>query len=107
MKPLDLILFSLVATPLITAVYVCIQWPGMILHPLLPYLERYVPVWLHKPIFDCIICMASTYTVILWFAFGNGLSLWLLVQVLVVAGFNLIPTYIINQLTDNDHGQPM
>lgn len=82
------------------ALYICLHWPGMIFNWLLTYLERYIPLWLHKPVFDCLICMPSVWVTILWFAFGNPLSWLLLVQMLVTVGLNFFPALFIGFLKD-------
>ncbi len=107
MTPLDMLHFGMMCSLCTTALHVCIQWPGMILHPLLPYLERHAPLWLHKPLFDCLVCMSSIWTIVLWLLWGYGLSLLLILQILVVAGINTFASLIISYLNNNNHGQPM
>lgn len=85
--------FSLI----IMAIHTIINRPGMIFYWLLPYLER-LPAWMHKPLFECLTCMSSFWGLMLWFAFGNGLSLWIIPQILAVAGLNYLLSLVTSVL---------
>lgn len=79
------------------AIHVMVTREGMILSSLEPYLFR-LPYWLRKPTYDCLICMSSFWTIVLWFPLGGDLSPTIVIQMLIVAGINVVPAILIPTL---------
>lgn len=79
------------------AIHVMVNWPGMILSWLEQYLFR-LPSWLRKPTYECLICMSSVWTAVLWFPLGGDLSPIIFIQMLIVAGINVVPAILIPTL---------
>lgn len=85
---------NILANSLIILCIHALFWPGMLLFPLRKYLDR-LPVVIKKPVFDCMICMASVWGLI-FFLYANGLSLsshyfyCLIPHILAVCGLNVI-----------------
>ena len=73
---IDFLAFCFAASMAITAIHVAIVWDGMILHFIDTPRTRALPTWLKKPLYDCMICMASVYTTLFWFAFKPPLGVW-------------------------------
>ena len=65
-------------------------WPGMIFAWMRKYL-KHLPLFIRKPLFECMICMASIWGTA-FFLYKNGLSLNLdlIPHLLAVCGCNLI-----------------
>jgi len=62
---------------------------GMVL-AFIPRLLAPLPRLLRKPLFECLICMSSFWTIVIWFGAGNMLS-WRLVFIIpAVAGLNTL-----------------
>ena len=80
------------------AISVCINWDGMILYWLKRYLER-LPVLLKKPLFECLICMSSLWTIVYYIVFGLPF-VQLPESILIVCGINTLLSIIIEKFTD-------
>lgn len=61
---------------------------GMIFHRFAQWYKKDMPVWLIKPLFDCLTCMCSIWGTSYWLLSDTDLS-WL-VFVLAVGGMNTI-----------------
>lgn len=91
------LIFALKTSLIISAIHVSL-WDGMIFGKLGNYLSLKLSnkrgQYLAKPLYDCIICMAS-----IWgggiFLFYNGLSFKIIEHILLVAGVNTLITGII------------
>lgn len=92
--------FCLCASLSILAIYVCINWPGMIFNRALPYLEEYTPAFIKKPLYECLICMSSVYTTLAWLLTYGTLHWQLLWAILIVAGINTLLCLTLENLTD-------
>lgn len=86
---IELLIFSLLTSLAIQAIYVCIHWEGMVLEFLEPYALD-LPEWIGKPLCNCPICMASIWTLFFWTIFVQTVSLKFFWAVLIVAGMNAI-----------------
>jgi len=80
------------------AISVCINWDGMVLNWLKPYLEL-LPVLIKKPLFECLICMSSLWTIIYYIVFSLPL-VKLPESILIVCGINTLLSIIIEKFTD-------
>jgi hypothetical protein len=100
---IQLLAFCLATSLAITAIHVTIVWPGMLLNFIEPVLSHRLPVWLKKPLYECMICMASIWTIVFSFAFGfkPPSGVWgLAFAVLVVAGVNTLVCVGLEKLSD-------
>lgn len=62
---------------------------GMVL-AFVPRLLSPLPLWLRKPLFQCMICMSSFWTITIWFISGHPLSIDILFTIPAVAGLNTL-----------------
>jgi hypothetical protein len=103
---INFLAFCFAASMAITAIHVAIVWDGMILHFINNACTRALPAWLKKPLYDCMICMASVYTTLFWFACKPTLGVWgphvfeLLFAILTVAGLNTLVCVVLDKLSD-------
>lgn len=86
--------------------YVAFNGPGMVLNGLANFLTIHLPEYVRKPIFDCLVCMASVWTIVWWVAlFGLWLTWWLPFCILLVAGINVLVTPFVNWIIEDDEQQ--
>jgi len=98
---LDLLLFSFCCSLACTAIHVSVTWEGMVLNWTVPHLDYFFR-WLRKPIYECLICMSSFWTVFFWCCYIKPIGFEMLFAVLVTCGFNVIIRCIINATTEDD-----
>lgn len=83
---------------IIALLVLCIHYtmqPGEIFARVGDFLERKLPMWMHKPVFDCPVCMSFWHGGAIAWAFGFN---WL--SIFIAMGFNIV----LNRLTDaRDH----
>lgn len=53
------------------------------------------PIWIKKPLYECLICMSPWYAVLCWFILGHALEYHLVHFILIVGGLNTIIVTII------------
>lgn len=94
---MELFFFCLLTSLAIQAIYICIHWEGMVLNFAQPWLID-LPEWLGKPLCNCVICMASIWTLFFWTVFVQTVSLKFFWAVLIVAGLNAILGQLIEWL---------
>jgi hypothetical protein len=97
---IDFLAFCFAASMAITAIHVSIVWDGMLLHFLDNAYTTALPAWVKKPLYDCMICMASVYTTLFWFLAGRPVGLLLLFGILTVAGMNTLVCVVLDRLSD-------
>ena len=111
---MELLLFCLTVSLACTAIHVAVTWDGMALK----FIKRgYWWVWnyidpckrtgpisvfIAKPLFDCLICMASFWTVFFWLCYIKPITFELLFAVLITCGINVVIRCIINQMTERN-----
>lgn len=99
----ELLTISLIISLCITAIFAT-TWKNMLLHDvslfIKKWLEEHKMKLVYKPLFGCLICMSSFWTVIAWFFLDFGFLL--IPVVLCVAGINTIITAIITPIIDID-----
>lgn len=78
---------------IITAIHVCFL-SGMIFEKIAVYLQR-LPIWIRKPLFECLICMGGLWTLILQPICFGYFSFFTL---LTVIGLNTIITSLIKEM---------
>lgn len=84
----------LISCLILTGIHICF-WDGMILWRLKKYLCC-LPYFIQKPLFDCLICMASVWGTVLYFGYWyNDFSFQWIVFILALAGLNTIASSII------------
>ena len=86
---LTLILDSLCISAMITGVYIATNWPGMIFYTPARYLEQRLPAHWIKPIFLCMICMSSVWTVVYRLCMHVPIDWSIIVQIPMVAAINI------------------
>ena len=97
---IEFLAFCFAASMAITAIHIAIVWDGMILHFIDNAYTRALPTWLKKPLYDCMICMASVYTTVFWLAAGRPVGWLLLFGILTVAGLNTLVCVVLDRLSD-------
>lgn len=95
---MELLLYSIQASLIITAVYMMLK-DGMLLGFFRPHLEKIESDFVRKPLFECIICMASIWGLISWFLFFGGWSWDIPQYLLMTCGINTLISYFM-ALTD-------
>jgi len=83
-----MLLIALKLSLIITGIYTSTQ-DGMIFGFIRPLLFS-LPVWLKKPLYLCLTCMASFWTLALWLLFANAYTWHVIPVVFIVAGLNSI-----------------
>jgi hypothetical protein len=87
-----MIIFCLLISLKITAIYVCCL-PGNVLYKVSVFLRRRIPYNVQKPLFECLICMSSFWGLLFWMFENSEFNP--LYVVLTVAGINAIIDRII------------
>lgn len=85
------------AVLMIHFIHAC-TWDGMIFG----FVRRklyYFPVWIKKPLYDCVICMSPWYAGAIWFLFGNAPSINTIYFMLITGGINAI---LVTIMGDNE-----
>jgi hypothetical protein len=98
----NLFTFCLCSSLAQLAIYICINHQGMILHALqapLNLLFEEHP-YIAKPLYSCVICMASVYTAFFWFLVFGSCSFKLLFAILICAGINKLLCAYLEKNTD-------
>ncbi len=72
---------------------------GMVL-AFIPYLLASLPRLMRKPLFECLICMSSFWSVVIWFTTGNPLSWHLIFIIPAVAGLNTLADAFLGFIRD-------
>lgn len=55
----------------------------------------FLPVWIKKPLYDCLVCMSPWYAFAIWFLLGGRMEFELVHFVLIVGGLNALLVIII------------
>ena len=76
---------------------------GMIFHKPAKFLAQKLPIWIHKPLFSCSVCMSSVHGCLFWILFHPFEILYLPVVILMVAGINTIITAIISPIMPDEN----
>lgn len=104
---MELLCFCTCVSLAITALYICIHREGMILHWLLPVLDKHCPAPLQKPLYDCIICMSSIWTAVFdMLLTPQAINVTrsavsdLGISILIVAGINILICALLEHWTD-------
>ena len=97
---IQLLSFCIATSMAITAIHVTVVWPGMLLNFMEPVLSHRLPLWLKKPLYECMICMASVWTTVFWLVAHRPVTPVLLFAVLVVAGVNTLVCVVLERLSD-------
>jgi len=83
-----------------TGLFVAMNAKGMLLVPVANFLSTYLPEWICKPIFECLVCMSSVWTVVFWTVFVQKDYWHIIPAMFIVAGLNTIIYALINVLFD-------
>ena len=103
---IELFLFCLITSFAALGIHVAICWQDMIFNGAKIYLDAYVPKSLQKPLYSCIICMGSIWSILgyllLWAIHLTPFHLVLLpVAIFFVAGFNSVISLVMAYLKGN------
>lgn len=80
---------SIIVALIVLSIHYTLQ-PGEIFGRLGDWLERKLPKAIHKPVFDCNVCMTMWYgSAIYWAIWGAGWLEWLIV-VITAMGINIL-----------------
>lgn len=85
--------FLLVCSLVITGVYAS-TWDGMIFGHFRSKLDGLLPMWIQKPLYSCVICMASFWGGSLYLIF-KGIDLNIITHIISLAGLNTLIAGII------------
>lgn len=97
---IDLLATSIVFSLIITAIHISF-WQGMIFGIFrVDVLDKICPKILRKPLYECLPCMASIWTIVLSIAFGI-LSIKPIVLILIVCGINALIDSFLNYCSHN------
>lgn len=80
-------------------VHVVFTWEGLPMAWSTPILEELMPAWMRKPLYECLICMSSFWTVAFVVVTLQPISVDVLLLFITVGGLNTIACAILN-LTD-------
>ena len=89
------ITFALITSLACLGVHAALTWDGMPLQAISRAFDR-IDKWpnamalIQKPLFNCLPCMGSVYTILHWIYCGYSLHWQLLVMILAVVGINSI-----------------
>jgi hypothetical protein len=101
MTPSAIITQSVFNSLVIVALYISYQ-PNMILQPVGMLLDRFFfGTWLAKPLYTCIICMSSIYSIAIWILRGHWPSVSLLWVILVTAGITTLISPLVQRSINN------
>lgn len=85
---MELLIFCIQVSLACLAIHVAICHQGMILNFLYEPMKTLTEDWLAKPLFDCMSCMASFWTLVFWLAYDKGFNAEFFFAVLIVSGLN-------------------
>jgi hypothetical protein len=88
---------STVTALMIVGIWVTLQ-EGMIFHRVGRLLQKIPSEFIRKPLFECMICMASIHGLWIWFAFWNGgISLEVVPYLLTTCGILTVISFAIGE----------
>jgi len=97
---MELLLFCIQVSLACLTIHVAIAHNGMIFNFLAPILETSLPEWFRKPLYECMVCMCSFWTVFFWVAYVKPVSCELIFAVLIVGGINKLICAFLERSTD-------
>ena len=89
---------ALTISLIITAIHVSLL-PEMIFSFIRYQLEK-LPLYLHNPLYNCLICMGGIYTLILYPILYHSFDFNTFITMLMVIGINTIISALIQRLND-------
>jgi hypothetical protein len=100
---LAMLVFCLCVSLSCVGLYIAFNGPGMIFNSLANWLTIHLPEYVRKPLFDCLTCMGSFWTLLWWVAvFGFTFNWWLPFCVFIVVGTNAIATLFVSYIIEED-----
>ena len=97
---MNLLIFCLQVSLACLAIHVSIAHQGMIFNWLYAPAKLLLVDWLAKPLFDCMVCMASFWTVFIWTVQVKPVTFELLFAILIVGGLNKLICAFLERSTD-------
>lgn len=99
---IELFVFCLLVSLFCTGLHIIMNFDEMLLVPVANFLSTHLAEWICKPLFECLPCMASVWSVVLWLVWKGSLSFTVLFVMFVVCGMNGIVSSIIKNLFDGE-----
>jgi hypothetical protein len=96
----DLLLFSICVSLACTVIHVAVTWDGMVLNWAEPHLNFFFRGFLSKPFYECLICMSSFWTVLIWLLYVKPVTFELLYAVLITGGINTVISCFIENVAN-------
>jgi hypothetical protein len=97
---MELLIFCIQVSLACLAIHVAICHQGMILNFLYEPAKLLTEEWLSKPLFDCMMCMASFWTLVFWLFYNKPFTFDFVFSVLVVSGLNKLICAFLERSTD-------
>lgn len=85
-----------------TGLFIVMNGENMLLVPVANFLTSKLPQWICKPLYECIVCMASFWSISYWFLFVREDWHLLIPFMFIVAGINGIISAILKPLFDEE-----
>jgi len=82
------------------AIHVSIAHQGMIFNWLYEPAKTLTSDWLAKPLFDCLTCMGSFWTLLFWAVYLKPFGFDLLFSILIIVGLNKLICAFLERSTD-------
>lgn len=95
---LELFIFCVLSSFFCCGLFVAFNGPNMILKPVAQWLDFNCIEILKKPLYECLMCMSSIWTVFLWTLFVQKFSFNIIIAIVVVCGMNSVLAYRIKKL---------
>jgi hypothetical protein len=98
-----LFLFCTLSSFMSCGMFIAFNGPNMILNSVAFYLDLRCPAWLRAPLYECLSCMASVWTIVLWLilkaAAIDCISPALLIPAIIITcGMNTVVAYPVSKL---------
>jgi hypothetical protein len=94
----DLLIFCLCVSLACTLIHIAFTWPDMILYDFeKTVLHHHLPEWFRKPLYECMICMCSLWTIFFWTLYLKPITVELLFAMMITGGINAVICIGLNQ----------
>jgi len=97
---IDYLIFCLLVSLFCAGLFTACNGEKMLLVPVANWLSKHLPEYFRKPLFECLSCMASMWTIVAWCIFIRVHWWMLLFAIPVVCGINIIISSLIKPLFD-------
>ena len=97
---MELLFFCIQVSLACLAIHVVITHNGMLFNWIQPHLEILLHPELRKPMYECMNCMASLWTIFFWCVYVKPISFDLLFAILIVSGMNKLICAFLEKATE-------